>query len=323
MENSINKSFYPKISIIIPTYNRGWLLVESIKSVINQTYKNIEIIVVDDGSTDDTKNIVGEFQKKDNRIVYIYETNSGGPSRPKNTGVGKATGEYVSFLDDDDEWLPEKLEKQISLFSTDNNKNIPAIVSCDSVVVNRQKETPVFSRKKEIGLKSILIKNSIFTGTVLIKTSTIKDMELFDEKLNFLEDWDLWIRILSNNDNIKFCPNILFKYNIREDNTTKTTGGSKKIEALIYVFNKNISLYEKYNVSHIIMFRMAVKYYLIKKYSLAKKYFGLSIQKNKMYLPSYAGYILSIFNKITNPIFSFGIKIYRIVTGRNWGNRIN
>jgi glycosyltransferase involved in cell wall biosynthesis len=94
----------PKVSVIIPTYNRADLLSRAIKSVIAQTYTNWELLVVDDGSTDNTKEVVKEFIKKDKRIKYLWEPNSGSPSKPRNFVAKNAKGEYIAFLDSDDEW---------------------------------------------------------------------------------------------------------------------------------------------------------------------------------------------------------------------------
>jgi len=312
----------PKISIIIPTYNRANLLAKSINSVLSQTYKDFELIVVDDGSTDNTSEIVENFKKNDVRIVYIHIDNSGGPAHPKNIGIKKAQGEYIAFLDDDDEWMSTKLEKQISLF--ENNKDDLAIVSCDSVVIDDRGEIAVKTSKiTNYGLRDLLIKNSIFTGTVLMKASAIQNMDLFDEQLKFLEDWDMWIRILADNKKIEFYPEILFKYNIGNANTTKNVSDTKKIEALEYVYKKNIFLYEKYKISHVIMFRIAIKYYLAKKYEESRRYFKQSIFKNKTYLLAYIGYFFSLFGNFGNYMFNLSIKMYRIISGRQWGNKFN
>ena len=108
----------PTVSVIIPTYNRAHLVGRAIQSVLEQTYKDFELIVIDDGSNDNTEYIIKEFQKKDKRIKYIaYKKNKGG-SAARNAGIKSSKGEYIAFLDSDDEWLSEKLEKQIRLFSS-------------------------------------------------------------------------------------------------------------------------------------------------------------------------------------------------------------
>ena len=105
-----------KVSVIIPTYNRAKLIKRSILSVLNQTYQNFEIIVVDDGSADDTKSVVESFNNP--KIRYIRHDINKGQSAARNTGIKNAKGKYIAFQDSDDEWLPEKLEKQMSCFES-------------------------------------------------------------------------------------------------------------------------------------------------------------------------------------------------------------
>ena len=100
------------VSIIVPTYNRGNLIGETIQSVIDQSYKNWELIIVDDGSTDDTKKRVEEF--KDTRIQFHLTVHSGVIGRVRNRGITYSKGNYIAFLDSDDLWLPNKLERQLS-----------------------------------------------------------------------------------------------------------------------------------------------------------------------------------------------------------------
>src|SRR4030065_2324353 len=97
-----------QVSVIIPTYNRANFLKKAIKSVLHQTFKDFELIVVDDGSSDNTKEIVSRFIKDGAKIKYIYQKNSGGTSNPRNVGIAHASGYYLAFLDSDDQWLPEK-----------------------------------------------------------------------------------------------------------------------------------------------------------------------------------------------------------------------
>ena len=99
----------PLVSIIVPTYNRAGVLSRAIRSIFSQTYSNIEIIIVDDASCDDTGNVVESFM--DDHIHYIRHDKNQGGSASRNTGIRSAKGSFIAFLDDDDEWLPEKLEK--------------------------------------------------------------------------------------------------------------------------------------------------------------------------------------------------------------------
>ena len=124
---------YPLVSIIIPTYNRPHLLCEAIDSCLTQTYSNIEIIVVNDGGTKETENILKEryknvvgihtkYQVNDEKVIKYFYKENGGVSSARNYGLKKASGEYINFLDDDDLLLPEKIELQVSFFKK-NEKN--------------------------------------------------------------------------------------------------------------------------------------------------------------------------------------------------------
>ena len=117
---SISKGNRSLVSTIIPTHNRSKMLNRSINSVLNQTYSAIECIVIDDGSTDNTVDVI-ETQK-DDRLIYVSHKSNRGASAARNTGIRHSNGEYISFLDDDDEWLPTKLEKQVELLTNLPNK---------------------------------------------------------------------------------------------------------------------------------------------------------------------------------------------------------
>jgi len=102
------------VTIVIPTYNRGYILSRAIKSVLNQTYQNMEIIIVDDGSKDNTEEVVKKFT--DTRIQYIRHSENRGLSAARNTGIKNSKSDFVAFLDSDDEYLPEKIEKSLEVF---------------------------------------------------------------------------------------------------------------------------------------------------------------------------------------------------------------
>jgi glycosyltransferase involved in cell wall biosynthesis len=114
----------PTVSVIIPTYNRAHLIGRAIQSVLKQTYQDFEVIVVDDGSIDNTEEVVKKIQE--NRVYYYKHDKNKGGSAARNTGISLAKGEYIAFQDSDDEWLPEKLEKQIGVFNN-QTKNVGVV----------------------------------------------------------------------------------------------------------------------------------------------------------------------------------------------------
>ena len=187
----------PRVSIIIPTHNRSELLSNTISSVLNQTLKDFEIIVVDDHSTDNTPNVVKSFN--DTRIRYVLNDGiNSGPSVCRNLGISNASGEYIAFLDDDDEWLPKKLQTQIDVLDKSDQK-----VGCiySKVIVIDKKTGKNISdysgiiKKKGNLLSQLIIRNPIHTSTLLIRRSCIDCVGKFDEKMRYMEDRDLWIRL--------------------------------------------------------------------------------------------------------------------------------
>jgi len=185
----------PLISVVIPTHNRKDLLPRAIKSAQNQTYGNIEIIVVSDGSTDGTDEIMKEIESHDNRITYIsYKPGKGG-NYARNTGIKAAKGEYVAFLDDDDEWHSDKLEKQINIVKSDPSIGL---ICCgiNSITEGVDYVTKYIPPAEYDSSKLILMKNCIgSTTTVMVKKDIFEQSGLFDEELGALQDYDLWIRI--------------------------------------------------------------------------------------------------------------------------------
>lgn len=181
------------ISVIIPTYNRANYLSEAIDSVLAQTYKNYEIIVVDDGSTDNTRKVL---EKYSNKIRYIYQENKG-PSAARNNGIKNAKGELIAFLDSDDAWLPEKLERQLELFRKNDELGLvsSAYYSCDEYF-----NLPTLVREKDLSTKrkilpKLFVKNLFATPTIVVKKKCFTRVGLFNENYKFGEDWDMWIRI--------------------------------------------------------------------------------------------------------------------------------
>lgn len=184
----------PKVSIIIPTHNRPEMLKQAIASVLAQTYQDFEIIIVDDGDIS-AEEVVKSFA--DNRIKYIkHQTPHKGGSAARNTGIKAAQGKFLAFLDDDDEWLPEKLEIQMREF-----ENTPKDVGfCFSAVINdfgdgRKQTTTVpdgIDNLYELALRRF---KGFLTVTLVVKKAALEEIGLFDEILPSHQDPDLIIRL--------------------------------------------------------------------------------------------------------------------------------
>lgn len=185
----------PKVSILLPTYNRGHLLGRAIDSVLNQTYTRYELIVIDDGSTDHTRQVVKGF--KDVRIQYFKHYENKGISAARNTGLDAATGKYIAFIDSDDEWLPKKLEMQMASF--ENAGSHVGVVYTSTLLLDAQgwSRMPKAGAKKLQGdiHETLLTENIIPMPSVLMRKACFDQVGLFDENLYQAGDYELWLRI--------------------------------------------------------------------------------------------------------------------------------
>lgn len=185
----------PNVSVIIPTYNRAHILGRAIRSVLNQTYQDFELIIVDDGSSDSTDEVVKSFD--DVRIRYLKHKKNRGGAATRNTGIKAARGKYIAFQDSDDEWLPEKLEKQMKAFE-DAPPEV-GVVYTGFYRLQDGRKTYIPSSKinpKEGYIFNSLLKgNFITTQAVLVKRKCFDKARMFDENLPRLQDWELFLRI--------------------------------------------------------------------------------------------------------------------------------
>lgn len=182
------------VSVIIPTHNRCSLLIRAIESIEKQTFRDFEIIIVSDASTDETDEKMNELQKKTSYISYYAIDRSRGANYARNYGIQHAKGEYIAFLDDDDEWLPQKLEEQVKKFQASPDIGLVYcnvnIVDCTGkfICVNQQNTEGNVS-------KEILFGGFIHTTScVMLKKQVAIDAGLFDESMPAMQDYDMWIR---------------------------------------------------------------------------------------------------------------------------------
>ena len=219
------ENIQPLITIIIPLYNAEKYITETIESVINQTYQNWEMLVVDDYSTDSCRDIVKRFENKDSRIKLIEsKSNFGGPARPRNVGLDNAKGEYIAFLDADDVWDKSKLKNQI-FFLKENNIEF---TSSDCILiddVNDEIQLGLLSRIygkfiKKKTLCDVIKNNFILTSSVLIKKTLLKHFNE-DKEYIAVEDFDMWLYVLGSNENIyKYQNEKLILYRVLENSVS-------------------------------------------------------------------------------------------------------
>jgi len=196
----------PLVSVIIPAYNHEMYIEEALQSVIDQTYKNIELIVIDDGSTDRTAEIIENFRKKnqDKNIQFIKKQNEG-ICKTLNRGLVLATGDYVAFLASDDKWIENKIDEQVAFM--ENNKNI-GLVCSDAYFTKFNQDTNLKWSNYKAGMDQyfkkgiqncnmhevLLARPLLCAVTVMLRRSIFNEVDYFDEKLRS-EDTDMWLRV--------------------------------------------------------------------------------------------------------------------------------
>jgi len=209
----------PEVSVIIPTYNYGRFIEMAIRSVLNQTYQNYEIIVVDDASTDNTEDIVKGIV--DERIRYIRHITNKGGNAARNSGIRAAKGKYIAFLDSDDEWFPEKLDRQIRLFAC--SAETVGLIYTGSNVVDATGNKPSYQVLPEARghIFDLLLKGNYITGggsSLMIKSECFESVGFFDETLPSGQEWEMIIRI-SEKYEIDFIGEPLINYYVHGANT--------------------------------------------------------------------------------------------------------
>ncbi len=184
------------VSIILPTHNREKTVTRALNSLFEQTYKNIEIIIINDASTDDTGKIISKFSKKDTRIVILNNETGLGLAESLNKGIKRATGKYIARLDDDDFWCDKmKLEKQVDFL--EKNKEYVLVGGGAKKIDKNGKELSKYllpERDEDIK-KEILISNVLVHIAVLFRKEAWEKVGGYDKKFDGIEDWELWLRM--------------------------------------------------------------------------------------------------------------------------------
>ena len=219
-----------KVSIVVPVYNAELYLVECIESLLNQTYSNLEIILINDGSKDKSAEICKEFEKKDNRIVY-YEQKNSGVSKTRNKGIELATGELLMFVDSDDHLDLNAIEEVVKNHQSRKlicfGYNMMYKDHIDNVSNNTQ--------KNNLKKNSIVLNQSVkgYIWNKAFETHIIKKHKiLFDPNINFCEDLLFVTKYIEYCDEIKYIPNIYYNYRIRKSSVTGNFCTKKNISAL-------------------------------------------------------------------------------------------
>lgn len=181
----------PLVSVIIPTFNRGWILKEAIDSVLAQNFEDFELIVIDDGSTDNTQPILNSYKND----ITAFTQNNKGVSAARNMGITLSSGRFIAFLDSDDLWMQNKLSTQVDFF----NENHDALI-CQTDEIWIRNNVRVNPKRRHKKLSGMIFEHSldlcmVSPSAVMIRRKLFDKVGLFDEDLPACEDYDLWLRI--------------------------------------------------------------------------------------------------------------------------------
>ena len=244
----------PAVSVIIPTYNRRDLVQRALQSVFAQTYRDFEIVVIDDGSTDDTRAVVEGRE----RVRYLFQENAG-PASARNLGIRKALGEMIAFLDSDDVWWPDFLETQLDVL----NRYPDAALVCARSIVGK-KEAKYFPLTQELIVGDLYPKlyqqSFVRTPATVVRKSCLDAVGYFNESYLWSEDHDLWLRIASKY-TVAYVNRCLVRIGRQSDNISRdsTRPLDLHLKIAIEVLERN---YDASRISRAIFRRRISKRYL-------------------------------------------------------------
>lgn len=285
-----------KVSVVIPTYNCGKYISESVESVLNQTYKNFEIIIVDDGSSDNTRGVLAKYlDENGNKIKYFYQENSGG-TVARNHGIKESQGDYIAFFDADDLWTREKLEKSIDFMEKNGFDWVcTALKKVDmqkNVLEERTIKPNAYGYNPKTGEIFDMIKGLFYsskalpvhTNTQVMKKECFEKSGLLDETLLICENTELCIRFQETGLKGGFLNEMLTIYRTHDQSITK----SNKVDGLKYVHIVAKRYAKKYGLSSPAIRRdyanhlweLASRYYTNKKWLETLKFSVLSLTYN-------------------------------------------
>jgi glycosyltransferase involved in cell wall biosynthesis len=338
-----NVNNIPEVSVIIPTYNRAHLIGRAIKSVLNQTYQDFEIIVVDDGSTDNTEEVVNKFCKKYKNIKYIFHKKNKGEATARNTGIMSSKGQYIAFQDSDDESLPQRLEKQVNILQRQSYK--VGIVYSDMYRINKYREKYYFkspmikSEDKYIYQKAL---NFAFfgvgIGTALIRKKCFDITGLFDNNLPYFVDLEFFIRLSKSFYFYHISEPLINYYEIEGSSNSCLENLIKSRKLILKKYFGDIKKDNKILANH--YFAIGNSLYLLGKNDEGEKYFEKAfkvypnVKKNKKLLSKHCyniginlclrcenyekgmNYLIKSFK-----LYPYGIKIFLIAILITIGNK--
>ena len=240
------RSKKPLVTVIIPTYNRGWVVQEAIDSVLHQDFSDYELIVVDDGSNDNTREILGAYGK----AITVLQQSNRGVSAARNRGIAEAAGRLIAFLDSDDLWLPRKLTTQVKFFE----ENADAVINQTQEIWIRN-GLRVNPKKRHHKFSGMIFERSlalclVSPSAVMIKKSLFDAVGVFDEQLPACEDYDLWLRVSCRYPVHLMDSPLIIKRGGHDDQLSKAAGLDKyRIRSLMKIIDSDLLTPQQYEAA--------------------------------------------------------------------------
>lgn len=251
------KKLIPKVSVIIPTYNRAHSVGRAIQSVLDQTFQDFEIIVVDDASSDNTEDVVKKFLQ-DSRIHYRRLQQNRGAPWARNSGAEVAKGKYFAFLDSDDKWFPDFLERHITTL-----ENLPSNIGmscCNMLRISGERREIVGPGKRSLSFTENLIHaDGLCCSSFVVKKDAFHTINGFDVRLSSFQDFDFLLKI-SEKFQIKVIEDVLLEYHLNEDSISLNMNSKAKgFETIIDLYREEIL---RNGIMHRYLFRVG-QYYIL------------------------------------------------------------
>lgn len=296
------------VSVIVPVYNRAHYVGATIDSILQQSYSNIEIVLVNDGSTDTSLEVLQEYQKQHPAKVVIIDQKNQGQVASRNNAIRQAKGEFIAFLDSDDLWKPEKLALQIPLFKDDIGLVYTGI---DNIDEHGKVVSTELCDESIVGniLPQLLIRNRMTGGTVVVTKKALNEVGLFDESFSAAENWDLWIRICYQY-KAALVNQALVQYRVHPGNMSKdrTLMLSAKEDIVAKHCNEkteNTELAKHYNKAKAdLAYWKGVYYFSEMNYPLARQYFYEAHKRIPLYEDSMVRIMRSFLGKPGNKLIA-------------------
>ena len=309
------------ISIIIPTYNRAHLIGETLDSILVQTYPNWECIVVDDGSTDTTADVMREYIKKNSRFQYHQrpDNKKKGPNSCRNYGFELSQGECIKWFDSDDIMLPYLLEKQVLSFAKNVEMSVCKLSYFDFKKKISIRENIIFSKNL---IEDYLIGNVTFyiSGPLWKRIFLEKQNQLFDESLTNLDDWDFNLRMLYQKPNITYSNEVLILYRVHGDSLSQEIGKGnfKEVQSEFEARRKHLKLLKinKLASPSVLQHYIKGRYKFIFREAMIKKdknkyYYLKMLVVSQLEMLDFRGFFKTIFGFIVFSFFNKGYKLLK------------